>query len=338
MDRDEGRVSITEALTWQHDYVSRSGSPTAALILRAVLDDCAASGPLSGILPARPRFSDLPGLRVMAAVHWLALERRAPAVALWLPTLGGQGPRTAADERAFGRAVVRALLDDRDVLEGSMARTPQTNETGRAALLRCALSREDAGRPVRLHEMGASAGLNLRADLLPGAPGLEAGPLPRIVLRRGCDLDPVDVTTTEGRTLLSSYIWVDDVDRFTRLARAMEIARGTPAHLVRMDAAAFVATMAVEPGTTTVLWHSAMWIYLPSETRTAVEAAIRALGSTASADAPFVHVSWEWDDSGAPDGMFELQVTRWAGTSDDGVPRTIAVGRSHGGDVRLVSP
>ena len=337
MDRDESRVAISEALAWQHDYVLRSGAPTAALILRAVIDDCRASGPLSGILPTQVRFADLPGLRVMAALHGLALERRAPAVALWLPTLGGRGPRTAADEGTFSRAVVGALLDNREVLEASLARTPQTNETGRAALLRCALSREDAARPVRLHEIGASAGLNLRVDLLPGVPGLEVGPLPPIAARRGCDLEPVDVKTTEGRTLLSSYIWVDDVDRFARLARAMDIARTMPAELLRMDAAEFVAGMEVEAGSTTVLWHSAMWLYLPAATRAAVERGIRALATRATMDAPCVHVSWEWEPSGEPDPAFELVVTRWAGTAEDGVPRRIAVGRSHGEDVRLVS-
>ena len=338
MDHDEPRVPITEALEWQHDYVRRSGSPTAALILRAVIDDLEGAGPMNEVLPAQVRFADLPGLRVMAAVHRLALDRRVPTLALWLPTLGGRGPRTPADEGMFGREVIRALTAHREVLESSMARTPQTNETGRARLLRCALSREDPARAVRLFEIGASAGLNLRADLLPGDPALEAGPLPRVVVRRGCDLDPVDISTVAGRSLLGSYVWVDDVDRFHRLARAMEIARDAPADLVRMDAAEFVAGLGVEAGTTTVLWHSAMWIYLPEATRAAVESGIRSLASNASPDAPFVHVSWEWDPSGAPDASFELVVTRWAGTAEDGVPRLIAQGRSHGEDVQLISP
>ena len=330
-------VPLSTALAWQRDYVVGAGAPTAGLVLESIRADVLSAGPLAGVLPSTVRFGDLPGLRIMATVHRLAIERRIPAVARWLPTLGGHSPCTAADEGTFGRAVVQSLLDNREALDDGMARTPQTNETGRAALLRCALSREDRGTPVRLHEIGASAGLNLRADLLPGVPALEAGPLPPIALRRGCDLDPVDVATTEGRTLLSSYIWVDDVERFARLARAMDVARSTPAELLRTDAADFVAGMDVEAGSTTVLWHSAMWLYLPSTTRAAVQNGIRALGGRATADAPFVHVSWEWDDSGAPDAAFQLQVTRWAGTADDGLPRTIAVGRSHGEDVRLVS-
>lgn len=117
----------------------------------------------------------------------------------------------------------------------------------------------------------------------------------------------------------------------------MDIARVTPAELIRIDAAQFIAQMSVEVGCTTVLWHSAMWLYLPAATRSAVESGIRALGASASSDAPFVHVSWEWEPSGEPDPAFELAVTRWDGTAEDGLRRRLAVGRSHGEDVRLVS-
>jgi hypothetical protein len=271
----------------------------------------------------------------MATIHRLALDRQAPEVALALPTLGGRAPGTPSERAAFERLVVRTLLDHPAALSEHLARTPQTNEPGRAVLLRCALSRLDPAHPVRLFEIGASAGLNLRADYLPGDPALEAGPLPAIVERRGCDLDPVDVTTPEGRALLGSYVWVDDVARFQRLGAAMAVAQRVPAVLDRMAASEFVAGLAPVAGRTTVLWHSAMWIYLSAAERQALESHVAALGEQASADAPFVHVGWEWDPTGSPDAAFDLTVTRWSGDSVDGVPQVLARGRSHGVGVTL---
>lgn len=332
---DDDRVPLLDALRWQRDYVTAAGSPTAAEILLAVEDDVVAGGAVSALLPVSVRFGDLPGLRIMAAVHRLALERRAPLVALRLPTLGGTAPASAGERAQFRRDVIALLHEHADDLERSLARTPQTNEAGRAALLRVALSRLP-DRAVRLAEIGASAGLNLRADHLPGLPGLEAGPLPAVVERWGCDLSPVDPTTPEGRALLSSYVWVDDVERFRRLAAALDVATRVPAGVVRQDAGEFVASLTLQPGAATVLWHSAMWIYLPDSVLSAVRGGLDALGRRATASSPLVHVSWEWDSTGTDRSGFLLVERSWRGGADDGRPRLLATGRSHGRDVVLV--
>jgi hypothetical protein len=336
--RDDDEVTILDALRWQHEYVTAAGSTTAALILDAVARDIETGGPLGGLLPARQRFGDLPGLRVMAAVHRLALDREAPAVARWLPTLGGTPPHSSADEEAFQRAVVSALLDNPEALLDSLARTPQTNETGRAALLRCVLSRQDPQRPVRLRELGASAGLNLRADRLPGQPALEAGAMPTIVDRVGCDLDPIDIGTAEGRARLGSYVWVDDVVRFRRLADAMAVAATVPATVVRMDAADFAAALTLTDGTTTMVWHSAMWVYLPAPTQQRILDAIARAGDSAGPDRQLVHASWEWASVREGVDEFALVTRTWNGGRDDGVSTVLATGMSHGHPVRLVSP
>jgi hypothetical protein len=41
-----------------------------------------------------------------------------------------------------------------------------------------------------------------------------------LVTRAGCDLNPVDAATAEGRLLLTSFVWPFDVDRHERLAAA----------------------------------------------------------------------------------------------------------------------
>lgn len=333
---DDDVVPMIDALAWHADYVRVAGFPVAALILDGVLDDIRHDGPVGTLLPPQTRFGDLPALRVMAAVHALAIERRAPRVALHLPTLGGTPPRRDEDRAAFRDAVVQALVDSPGTLAASLRQTPQTNETGRAALLRCALSRIPGALPVRLREIGTSAGLNLRPDHLPGLQGLEAGPLPVILDRVGCDVSPIDPTTLEGRTALSSYVWVDDVERFERLRRAIAVAERIPATVVTQDAADFVEAMELEEGSTTVLWHSAFWLYLPSPTRARIEEAVARLGDEATTTRRFAYAWWEWaPGTNARHAPFALSLRTWTGAADDGTNRVLAVGNSHGNDVVL---
>ena len=334
---DDDVVAIGEALAWQARYCRQAGSPTAASILRAVQDDLSGGGDLVDLIPPAGRFGDLPGLRIMAAVHRLALERRVPRVALYLPTLGGTPPATADQRAEFAAAVVAGLTAYPDQLRHSLSHTPQTNETSRAALLRAALSTLSPQRPIRLFEVGASAGLNLRADQLPGDPALEAGPLPPVVHRVGCDLAPVDPDTQEGRTLLTSYVWVDDLDRFERLRQALLVAARVPAEVQSMDAGAFVDSLALRAGTTTVLWHSAMWVYLPSRVRQRILAGAQRLGRAATRDSTFVHVTWEWDPASVDsDQPFALVLRSWSGAAADGAPVLLARGMSHGRPAALV--
>jgi hypothetical protein len=334
---DDMYVTGRASLRWQRDYVLEAGCPVAALILDAVIADLDADGLLRTLIPERVRFGDLIGLRVMSAVHRLALERRAPRVAMHLPTLRGTPP-TDLGEADFRAAVVQSLLEAPDVLERSLRQTPQTNEVGRSTLLRCALSRLGPTARVRLREIGCSAGLNLRTDQLPGEAALERGPLPSIVDRIGCDLDPVDPTTVEGRLHLTSYVWVDDVERFERLRHAFEVAAVVPVTVVRQEAAAFLEEVDLQQGTTTVLWHSAMWLYLSADSRRRVMAASDRLGSLATADRPFIHASWEWADGPlSREAPFELVMRTWDGARTDGSPFVLARGTGHGSAVMPVN-
>ncbi|MBU6244078.1 MAG: DUF2332 family protein [Actinomycetales bacterium] len=376
---DDDIVPIDAQLAWQEEYCRSAGSPTAALLLQAVRDDLAAAGVSLEVLPERTRFGDLLGLRIMAVLHRLAIERQAPAIAIRVPTLGGIAPDASANparERIrFQQAVIETIAGHLGQVRQAIAEVPQTNEVGRSVPLRIALSRiaarHDSGHqealgerprmPVRLLEIGASAGLNLRADHLPGDPSLEAGPMPAIVERLGCDLHPIDATTTAGRARLTSYVWLDDVERYERLRQAFEVAARVPATVIRQDAVEFVRGLRLREGTITVLWHSAMWIYLPPKERQGVERQILRLASQASASMPLWHVWWEWSADAAPTQgtsrqgpstqgpstqgpspqgstvpeTFALGARAWCGTDADGVPVTLATGMSHGRQVRL---
>lgn len=269
----------------------------------------------------------------MAAVHRVALERRAPNVAVHLPTLGGTPPGTDQATELFREAVVLTLRDNEDLLRASLDHTPQTNETGRAAALRSALACLDPTSRVDLFEIGASAGLNLRADHLPGLLGIESGPLPTIVDRVGCDLHPLDLMSEEGRLTLSSYVWVDDVVRFSRLARAMDIARRVPARMIRQDAVSFVSEMSLREGSTTLLWHSAFLTYLPRAERLRLDDAVKRIASTATVTRPFIRASWEFTADGRDE--FVLALSTWTGSEHDGRSRVLARGDSHCSSVRL---
>jgi hypothetical protein len=207
------------------------------------------------------------------------------------------------------------LLDRRgDDLRPLLEHAPQTNEVGRSAALLGGLLRvaERWRLPVRLFEIGASGGLNLRADrfrytdetgggwgdasspvLLEGAWRGASTPSDgqlTVVERGGCDVQPVDVTTEDGRLTLTSYVWPDMTARHARLAGAIALAREEPVRVERADAASYVERLAPEAGRLTVLWHSVMWQYVPREQQERVTARVAAWGEEATDDAPVVHL------------------------------------------------
>jgi hypothetical protein len=114
-----------------------------------------------------------------------------------------------------------------------------------------------------------------------------------VVERRGCDTEPVDPTTEEGRLRLTSYVWPDQLERLERLRGALQIASQVPAPVLRQSARDFVGDLQLAPGTTTVVWHSIMWQYLDDQERSDVEARLEQLGDSADADARLAHLALE---------------------------------------------
>jgi len=102
---------------------------------------------------------DRPGtvlpLRMLAALHRLVLEGRAPALSSFYPSVGGAALAGAAWPAAA--AAMREHLADMHLL---VDQTVQTNEPGRASLLFGGLLvvAERTGLPIRLLEIGSSAG------------------------------------------------------------------------------------------------------------------------------------------------------------------------------------
>ena len=222
----------------------------------------------------------MPSLRFAGALHRLVLERRAPALAVHYPSVGGM----PGEVWPVARAVVAEHLD---ALHALVQRPVQTNEVGRSSALVGGLVVAAARprMPVRLLEVGASGGLNLLADRYahevadgvvlgdPDSPvrlhrpwqGTAPAPVPvRVVERRGCDPQPLDPTSTEDRLTLTSYVWADQVHRFERLRGALAVAAEHRPVVEPLPASAFLERELAEPrpGVLTVVWHSVVRQYL----------------------------------------------------------------------------
>lgn len=321
---------LAAALQTQAEACERLGSPMYAALMARVADSVGTVAPLDRVLAGHehdPGPSAL-GLRLLGTVHRLVLERRAGALAACYPSVGGRWDLDAAwpsflDLLHTEVGAVRAGLDV----------PPQTNEVGRAAALVGALLRVPAASlPVRMFELGASGGLNLRADRFryldteAGSSGswgpadspvvLEDAwsgvltPVARrldVVERVGCDPAPVDPSTTAGRTLLTAYVWPDQADRLERLRGAFAVAAAVTAEVRRQRAQDLVAGLELRAGCCTVLWHSVMWQYLGADERATVRRHLERLAGEASTDAPLVHVSLE-PRRRAPGGDHEFLV------------------------------
>lgn len=303
---------MSDFIRRQADACGRLGSPMYRFLLGRVADDVEAGGVSAHVLAGH---EDDPGpsalaLRLMGSVHRLVLERRAPGLAVFYPSVGGHFEPDGA------WTALRALLEEEcDAVREWLDRAPQTNEVGRATALMGGLLHvgERWRHPVRLLEIGSSAGLNLRADRFgytddagrafgdPTSPvrlgwrGRALVPWPdlEVVERLGSDVSPVDATTPEGRLLLTSYVWPDQVARLERLRGALEVAAAVPAEVRRERAADFVTGLELRTGTTTVLWHSVMWQYLDADEQHAVADRVEELGAAAGEDQPFVHLRLE---------------------------------------------
>ena len=317
------------------ELARRLGSAFYTVLLEQMRADAVAepAGPVRTALAGheRDRADEWDAFRLLAGVHRLVLSGQARSLERHYPSTGGDG-----DAEAAWPGVRRLLAEDRAELVDALAHPLQTNAPTRAKALVGALCLvgERTGLPLRLLELGASGGLNLRLDrfryeqdgvafgpesspvrfvdfLTGGLPPLAAGF--EIAERAGCDLNPIDPTTEEGRLTLLACIFPDEAERYGLLERAIAVARETPAAVERADLAAWAADRLAEPraGVATVVYHTIVWPYLPDAVRDAAEAELAAAGGRASAEAPLALVAFE----GAADepSRVEVHVTEWPG-------------------------
>ncbi len=286
-----GHDDLPLRLREQAEFCAGSGAPLYAHLLQAMADDAEAGGPTARLLAGPWRRGSVVQLRLLAAVHRRVLAGELEDLAPFYRSAGGQRPPEGV------WPVFREVLDGLSaVLRAELEVPPQTNEPGRALPLAhgLAVAVDRFGtRPVRLLEIGASAGLNLLVDRLPwSGPALGAA---QIVERRGCDLAPIDPLTPAGRLRLESYVWPDNVERFSRLVQALDAAHRAGPGAAPVDRAPADAWLTeqlgrdADDGVLTVVWHSVMWQYLDGTTAAGVLAAV----DGARAHLPLVHLGFE---------------------------------------------
>jgi hypothetical protein len=235
----------------------------------------------------------------MGAVHRFVLRGDAPELARHYPSAGGRPRRPWP-------AFLDLLRDRRAELRELVASPVQTNEPARcAALLGGFLEVARASSlPLRLLEVGASAGLNLGFDRyryelggerwgaadspvairagLSGRPPLDT-PV-RISSRAGCDARPLDPRSADDRLTLASYVWPDQPERLERLRAALAVAAESGPAVESARAAEWTEARLAEdaPGVATVVFHSIVMQYLPAAERERFERAFeRARGTVA---------------------------------------------------------
>jgi hypothetical protein len=348
-----------EAFRLQAQFCPSYGSPLYGDLLTHAADDIEAGGPIAALLDGwqgRPTPDALP-LRLMGGVHRLVLDGAAPDLAAHYPSAGGT-PRGAATWDAF-RAVVAAR---RDVLRPALDRQVQTNEVRRSAALAAGFLTvaKHTGLPLRIREIGSSAGLNLFWDRyryeLPACaaetPPGDATPAAHrwgdpnaavtirsgwhgsaavfagnatVASRGGCDIAPIDVTDRQQARTLESFIWADQVPRLAQLRAAIDAARREPPPLVRRAAADWLEEELASPptGTATVVFHSIMWWYLSEAERERATNLITDAGARATPQAP---VAWlRFDLFGSPTA--EVRLTVWPGGKETKLGTADAHGR-----------
>jgi hypothetical protein len=314
MDREE----IAQGCLEQAEWAVKLGSPMYEALLGRMAEDVRAGGPcLAALEPHSTRSRMLAPLLLLAAIHRLVLEGRLPEAARFYPSMGGQ-PDVDALWPHFLEAVPSAALPP----------GVQTNEVGRSCALLPGFLEvvRHTGLPLRLLEIGSSAGMNLRWDHFPflGVPATV-----RVVERRGCDLNPIDPTLDESRYALRSFVWPDQIDRFQQFTEVLEIARRVPAPVDRSDAVPWLQTHLADPrpGVATVVFHSIVMPYLSEDARENVRRIIEEAGRRATSDAPLAWLSMEPGSD-----QSDVQLTIWPG----GERRLIAQSGFHGRDVKVL--
>jgi hypothetical protein len=339
-------VDLVEKFQLQAQECEDLGSPMYASLLRRIVDDYELGGVSTQVLAGFDSDRLALALPLLGAVHRLVLGGEVPELAVFYPSVGGSW------DPVLGWEAFEQVLQSRSgELRALLLQAPQTNEVGRSTALYGGLLQlvEAFPVPVRLFEIGSSAGLNLRADQfryelgdgtvfgvadspvqIPFAwSGRAVAPQPslRIAERVGSDIAPVDVLSSSGELLLTSYIWPDMTERLERLRGAISLARSVPADVRREDAVSFLRGLELSEGHMTVIWHSVMWHYLSPSDQEEADAVIAALGARATDSAPLARLTLE-QGRGETDWLakFPVVLQIWPG----GEARTLGHATPHG--------
>lgn len=329
-----GRPDIHEAFERQAKACADMGAPFTSNLCRllgARLDETSALGRRVAAWPAESLWPDLVPLRCCAALNILVRTGRAQGLAAFYP------PNGPGDDDPFWSAISATIADHDAEMTAFLDSPPQTNEVVRSAVLLGGLLTiaQAVNRPLALHELGASAGLNLLFDRYAydlgdgrtwgdpaspvkiasawsaAAPALDTRL--QIASRQAVDLKPVDARSGADRERMLAYIWPEQTERLRRIEPALDMVARSDLVVAQGDALAWLKTVMAGPpkdGVCRVVFHSVFFQYLPADLREALRNEIVAIGDKATAATPFAWLSME---SGADRMSCELRLTLWPG-------------------------
>src|SRR5687768_6071299 len=336
-----GAATVREGFREQARWCARLGSPFTARLCATLAETLDPGTPIGArvLSWAGDPMRDALALRLCGGLHFLVRAGKASRLASLYP------PAPPPRDGALRAAVARALFEQAAELDPWLDGAPQTNEVGRSAALMSGLLvlADRFALPLRLFELGASAGLNLQLDLygydLGGTPAGAAGsklqlkpewkgpPAPegevRIAGRFGVDLNPVDPLAARERLL--AYVWPDQPHRLAQIEAALDIAAENPPPLDQGDAADWLeARLGVEPepNVCRVVLHSVAFQYFPADTQQRIKKRLAQAGTQASEDAP---LAWLRLEKLAQDEHFTLRLRTWPGEA-----RLLAWSHPHG--------
>jgi len=321
------------------------GSPLYETLCEEALRDVQREGPVFQLLrdwEGDPLRGFLP-LRLLGAVHERVLAGAAPQLARFYPSVGGAWAWPDAWEPFLG-----VIEEAADALRPRLLNFPQTNEVRRCAGLLGGFlaAAKRTGLPLRIREIGCSAGLNLNwdryryelgphrwgdagspvrleADWQGEPPSLEARPL--VVNRAGCDIAPRRVQDPQHARLLEAYVWPDQLDRLEPLRAAVRLAQQDPPRIDECGAGDWLEGELADAaeGSCTVVYHSSFWLYLPAEEKQRVRELIEARGARATPQTP---LAWLRHEDGEVPASVEVRLRLWPGDDE----QLLAMGHPHG--------
>lgn len=330
--------------------ICRAGSAdVAADLLEYAAGETRKDGPITRVVADWPRdpVESYLGVRFLAAIHRLVLTGRALELSSHFPSAGGR-PKWPY----LGVALTELAEEHAALLREWIEPVPQTNEVGRAAALSLGFHRvaRDFALPLRILELGASAGLNLRWDAYRCEAGahcwgpdrasvvIEAsweGPPPvlcekvEVVARAGCEVAPFVLIEDPERRRLESYVWPDHVERLMRLRRAIASALDDPVRVEKQRAEEWLPEQLAEAadGVVTVVYHSSFWAYLQPSERAAIEASLESHAESAHEARPLAWLRLEEEGAG-----ISLRLRVWPSGED----RKLAEVANNGASIRYL--
>ncbi|MFK5978628.1 MAG: DUF2332 family protein [Rhizobiaceae bacterium] len=322
---------IQQAFKDQATSCRALGSPFTARICMAFVENLRPDSTLGNIInnwQGDPTGTgDALALRLCGALHALILDDSDDILKAAYP----DNMHKWSDD-ALWSAIQHALNTHEPFLISRLKSAPQTNEIRRCGALVPGFL-EVANHfnwPLVLSEIGSSAGLNLNWDQYQYSFGSKiwgkkdspihllpewSGPTPHvdnleILSRKGCDLNPLDMTNKQDQLRLLSYIWPDQIDRIERTRQAIAIAQDHVPKIAKSGAADWL-----EQRLTTqydnaihIVYHSIMWQYLSSDEQNRCRKALETAGAKADKNSSLAWLRLEADDEKEGAGIY---LTLW---------------------------